>query len=193
MVGEDVETLVLAARAGGGWAFAELWTQLSPAVLGYLRGRGVPDAEDVTSETFLAVFARIGSFRGDASGFRSWLFTIAHHKGVDALRRGPGCHERATGDVRDDRIAASAEELALESLGNEQVTRLLATLTGDQAEVLLLRVVGELSLEETAVVVGKPVGAVKQLQRRGLARLRRDIERRSPITSTGRPAIAWLR
>jgi RNA polymerase sigma-70 factor, ECF subfamily len=192
MVGEDVEMLVVAARAGGGWAFAQLWLRLSPAVLGYLRGRGVPNAEDVTSDTFLAAFQRINSFTGDGARFRAWLFTIAHHKGVDALRRGPTCHETATGDVPDHRVEPSAEERALETLGDDKVARLLGMLTDDQRQVLLLRVVGDLSLQGTASVLGKPVGAVKQLQRRGLARLRREIEN-EPITSPAAPAIAWLR
>lgn len=192
MVGEELDLLVVAARAGGSWAFARLWTQLSPGVAAYLRARGARDADDLTSEVFLAAFQRLGRFDGNGAAFRSWLFTIAHHKSVDTMRRGAGRHEVLAPDVDDGRRARSAEDEAIDGIGDGEVARLLALLTDDQRHVLLLRVVGQLSLEETAHVVGKPLGAVKQLQRRGLARLRREIEAPA-VTPARSPAIAWLR
>jgi RNA polymerase sigma-70 factor, ECF subfamily len=189
MTGEDLDLWVDAARAGGGWAYALLWQALSPGVLGYVRGRAVPDADDVTSEVFLAAFQRIGQFEGDGPAFRSWLFTIAHHKAVDAVRRGPAVREQLTEHVHDDRTTASAEHDALSRLGDEAVRDLLDLLTDDQRDVVLLRVVGDLSLEQTAHVLGKPVGSVKQLQRRGLARLRRNLVA-APVTSPAAEAIA---
>jgi RNA polymerase sigma-70 factor (ECF subfamily) len=192
MTDENLDLLVGAAVAGGGWAFAQLWEQLSPSVLGYLRGRSVPDPEDVTSEVFLAAFQRVGGFRGDGAQFRAWLFTLAHHKGVDAVRRGPARRELLADEVPDGRRAASAEDDAMVGFGTQEVRRLLATLTVDQREVVLLRIVGELSLDETATVLGKPVGSVKQLQRRGLARLRREIER-EPVTCAATTAMTQAR
>jgi RNA polymerase sigma-70 factor, ECF subfamily len=176
---EDLDQLVAAARSGGGWAFGRLWEQLAPAVAAYLRSRGVRDADDVTSEVFLAAFRGIARFQGDGAAFRSWLFTIAHHKGVDALRRpasrevlvdavgGGGANELARGCSE-----RSAEDVAMDRIGADGALRRLATLTDDQRAVLLLRVVADLSLAETAEVLDKPVGAVKSLQHRALARLR---------------------
>jgi len=69
----------------------------------------------------------------------------------------------------------SAEDLAMAGLADGRTTALLAELTDAQQEVLLLRVVSELSLEETAEVVGRPVTAVKRLQARALERLRRKL------------------
>jgi RNA polymerase sigma-70 factor (ECF subfamily) len=192
MTAEDLDQWVDAARAGGGWAFGLLWEALSPGVAGYVRGRGAPDPDDVTSEVFLAAFQRIAAFQGGGAAFRSWLFTIAHHKAVDAVRRGPALRERLTDDVPDDRIVASAEHDALARLGDANVRALLDVLTDDQRDVLLLRVVADLSLEETAGVLGKPVGSVKQLQRRALARLKRTLVA-PPVTSPATGAIAWVR
>jgi RNA polymerase sigma factor (sigma-70 family) len=186
---EDLDLWVDAARAGGTWAFASLWQELSPGVLGYVRARAVPDPDDVTSEVFLAAFQRIGQFDGSGSAFRSWLFTIAHHTAVDAVRRGPAAREHLTEDVHDERTTASAEHDALTHLGDEAVRDLLGLLTDDQRDVVLLRVLGDLSLEQTAHVLGKPVGSVKQLQRRGLARLRRNLVA-APVTSPAAEAIA---
>ena len=178
---DELDLLVAAARAGGGWAFGRLWEQLAPPVAAYLRGRGVRDADDVTSEVFLAAFRGVGRFHGDGVAFRSWLFTIAHHKGVDVHRR-PATREVLVDAVGagaglgfDPAPARSAEDVALERIAGDGAVRQLANLTEDQRAVLLLRVVADLSLAETAEVLGKPVGAVKALQHRALARLRADL------------------
>ena len=168
---DDIDQLVDAARAGGGWAFGRLWASLSPQVARYLRARGVRDADDVTSEAFLAAFRGIGGFAGDGRAFRAWLFTIAHHKGVDAIRR--ATKEQAAEAVDGGQTSPSAEDLALDSLSEAEVTALLGQLSDDQRSVLLLRIVGELTLAEVAVALNKPVGAVKSLQHRGLGRLRK--------------------
>jgi|tagenome__1003787_1003787.scaffolds.fasta_scaffold20675996_2 RNA polymerase sigma factor (sigma-70 family) len=171
---DDLDLLVDAARAGGGWAFGRLWELLAPVVAVYLRRRGVRDVDDVTSEVFLAAFRGIGRLDGDGAAFRAWLFTIAHHKAVDAVRR--PVRELPLdlgGELSPDRGAwPSAEDEALDRVGGSAALRALQLLTPDQREVLLLRVVGDLSLAETAQVLGKPVGAVKALQHRALARLR---------------------
>jgi RNA polymerase sigma-70 factor (ECF subfamily) len=172
---DDLDQLVAAARSGGSWAFGRLWEQLSPTVAGYLRARGARDADDTTSEVFLAAFRGIGSFEGDGRDFRAWLFTIAHHKGVDAVRRSAGAKETPTERLEDGRACPSAEDDALVRLGGEEVHQLIGALSPDQRAVLLLRIVGGLTLAETATVLGKPVGAVKSLQHRGLGALRRAL------------------
>lgn len=177
----DLDLLVDAARAGGGWAFARIWEQLAPGVAGYLRARGHRDPDDGTSEVFLAAFTRMPQFVGDSRDFRSWLFTIAHHKAADSHRRGPSARERPAEVVDDGRTHRSAEEDALDRMGDAGVTRLLRGLTEDQRSVLLLRVVADLDLRETARVLGKPVGAVKSLQHRALETLRRQL--RDPAVS----------
>ena len=169
----DLDALVDAARAGGGWAFARLWEDLAPAVTGYLRARGVQDPDDVASEVFLAAFRGVARFDGDGRAFRAWLFTIAHHKGVDVRRRESSLNETLTAAVPDEGTPApSAESDAMERLATGEALRLLGTLTEDQRAVLLLRVIADLSLTETAAALGKPVGAVKSLQHRALGRLR---------------------
>ena len=183
---DDVDLLVAAARAGGGWAFGRLWEGLAPAVSAYLRARGVREPDDVTSEVFLAAFRGLDRFDGDGADFRAWLFTIAHHKGVDVLRRPssrdvlvePGEAIAAVEAAAGGRDAQpSAEQAALDRLGSAEAVRLLDGLTDEQRTVVLLRVVADLSLAETAEVLGKPVGAVKALQHRALARLRAHLAR----------------
>jgi RNA polymerase sigma-70 factor (ECF subfamily) len=164
-------TWVQAAREGDGAAFGRIWQLLSPKVHGYLRVRGVTSPEDVTSDVFVAAFAGIGSFTGDGAAFRSWLFTIAHHKAVDDLRRRAPTTEW-TPEV-DPRSAASAEDDAVAGTVGTRVRRMLDGLTPEQREVLILRTVGDLSVAEVAAITGRTEGSVKQLYRRAMQSARR--------------------
>lgn len=177
-----------AARAGAEWAWAEIYREQSPAVLGYLRARRAPDPEDLLGEVFLQVVRDLPRFEGDESAFRAWVFTIAHHRLLDAGRRAarrpriePGAqvgeHHGGVGD---------SEEEALTSIAEQELTAMLARLSADQQSVLLLRIFGDLTVEQVASVVGKRPNAVKALQRRGLAALQRELEAgRNPLTPSG--------
>ena len=173
---DRLDALVVAARAGGDWAFARLWEELSGSVAGYLRARGVDDVDDVTSEVFLAAFTGMQSFEGDGARFRSWLFTIAHHRGVDGLRDQIKARGREPYlEELDRRTVPSAEDTSLAHVQSDEVRAALADLTPEQRDVVLLRFVADLSVDEVAVITGRPAGAVKQLQRRGIHRLRRHL------------------
>ena len=125
---KDLDDLVAKAKGGSQGAFAAIYELLVRPVAGYLRSRGVPDVEDVTSEVFLAVFAGIGRFQGDAEGFRSWVFTIAHRRSVDHWRRVGRLPATEPLELGKAGTAPSAETLALESVGEERVRSLLAAL-----------------------------------------------------------------
>lgn len=169
--------LVAAARAGHAWALTEIWQRHAAAVTGYLRGRGAAEPDDLTSEVFLGVFERLTHFHGSDDDLRSFVFTVAHHKLVDDIRRRTRRGPTSSYDSLDDRrTTSSAEDAALDRLGDERVRELLDALSVDQREVLLLRVVGDLSLEQTAQALGKRVGAVKALQHRAIGALRRLME-----------------
>ena len=192
----ELEGLLRAAHGGDREALGSIWLLLSPRVHGYVRARGARSPDDVTSEIFLAVFSGLHRFEGDAADFRSWLFTIAHHKVVDDFRR--RVDESAYVASADPRRAASAEAHVLDGIVEDDVRDLLAELTAEQREVLLLRALGDLSLEQVAVLTGRSVGAVKQLHHRAVAAARRVAEQRaraprptSSATVAVLPRRAW--
>jgi len=167
------EATVAAASAGDEAALRNVYLALAPAVLVYLRGRGVGDPEAVTSEVFVAVLPRLPGLRGGVSGLRTLVFSVAHARMVDSYRA--GARRPATVDyepAEDTRAVPSAEDDALRQLSNERVEAILALLPADQREVLYLRVIADLSIEHVAQVIGRSQGAVKQLQRRALIALR---------------------
>ncbi len=181
-----------AAAAGSDWAWRTWVERYSGALLGYLRLRAPGDPEDVLSETWISVASTIGSFVGDEPAFRSWLFVIAHRRAIDAARkasRQPVLVDRAHGNEVST-AALSAEDRAFADMSADSAMELLLGLTPDQRSVIALRVIADLSLEETAGILGKSVGAVKALQKRGLERLRRHLEQ--TVSSPSDPTITGL-
>lgn len=169
----DPDAVVRAAQAGQAWALRAVYDELSPRVFGYLRSRGADEPEDLTSEVFLAVFSRLASVTGGAAGLRSLVFSIAHARLVDSLRARARRPAAAPYEPkRDLRVAPSAEHEAELLQAQSEALALLAQLPDSQREVLTLRLVADLSLEQSAEILGTSVGAVKQLQRRGLLRLK---------------------
>ena len=174
---QDFDTVLTAARAGADWAWGRLYADLAPTVTGYLRAHGAAEPEDLTGEAFLQVVRGLPRFEGDERDFRSWVFTIVHRRLIDERRRTLRRPAEATppedvatlagagGDVHED---------ALGRIGDERVRAAFAELPADQRSVLLLRILGDMTVEEVARAVGKRPGAVKALQRRGLKRIERE-------------------
>lgn len=176
MLGENFPSTLAAARAGAEWAWANIYRDLSPSVLGYLRARGAREPEDVTGEVFLQVVRDLHRFTGDERDFRGWVFVIAHHRLLDEARRG----SRRPVDLEPDgpeltTAADDVETQVLHEVAGDRARRILGGLAPDQRDVLLLRVLGDLTVDEVARAVGKSPGAVKALQRRGLAAIKRAL------------------
>lgn len=186
MFPERFTTLLEEARQGSEPAWQELYEGLAPVVLGYLRANNAPDPEDVLSEVFLQVARDISSFEGEELGFRSWVFTIAHHRLIDARRHSARRPVDLSPEPPEPTARADdAADEALARIGVEEVHRVLALISDDQRAVLLLRVLADMSIDDVAKAVGKRPGAVKALQRRGLAAVKRELGRRRPRTRIG--------
>jgi RNA polymerase sigma-70 factor (ECF subfamily) len=155
-------------------AFTAVYREFAPAVLSYLSSRDVEDPEGMSQEVVLALYPQLGGVRGGAKGIKSLVFSIAHARYVDEHRRRIKAPLTTDYDPEaDPRCSASAEDQLLAAEGSANVKTLLGTLQHDQQEVIALRIVADLSLEMTADIMGKTPGAIKQLQRRALCRLRK--------------------
>lgn len=171
------EAVLGAARCGDERAWVALYDDLSPVLLGYLRTQRAPYAEDLVSEIMLQVVRDLDTFDGDEANFRSWVFTIAHHRLVDARR----FEQRRPSDAADvielDKALPPIviEDDVIDAVTTEELETLFATLTPDQRDVLLLRIVGGLTLPEVGDVLGKQHESVRALQKRALAALRREL------------------
>jgi RNA polymerase sigma-70 factor (ECF subfamily) len=175
-LGDNFDSVLDGAKAGADWAWAVLYRELGGPVIGYLASRGAPEPEDLAAETFLQVARNIQTFDGGEESFRSWVFVIAHRRLIDT-RRKRGSEPELTTLLDDHYSGGDVESEALDRLVTSELRLALEILTEDQRDVLSLRIIGDLTLEETAQAVGKRVGAVKALQRRGLIALREHLER----------------
>lgn len=171
---EQFPGVLVAAQAGAEWAWTILYRLVAGPVLGYLRAQGSREPEDLLGEVFVQVARSLARFEGGQESFRSWVFTIAHHRLIDERRRN---RRRPADPVAEvpDRPGGSTEDEALGRLRDEDALRLLDALTPQQRDVVLLRVFADQSLQEVSRIVGRPVSAVKALQRRGLERLRKKM------------------
>jgi RNA polymerase sigma-70 factor (ECF subfamily) len=181
-VGADVafDDVLQSALLREPWACHGLYDRYAGRVLGYLRAQRAAEPDDLTSEVFLRVFDRLSQFSGDEMHFRSWLFTIAHRVLIDDARRRQRRPQTIMLRAQEDVFAAGdVEQEALTNVGTDWADELVASLPEDQRAVVALRVTADLPLEEVAQILGKRVGAVKSLQHRALASLRRRFEEAS--------------
>ena len=138
----------------------------------YYRTRSQTLAEDLASETFFRALRSMNSFRWQGKDFGAWLMTIARNLTADHYKAGRTRLEYATEDMgAHDSATEGPESSVLASLTNDALLSALKELPKEQQECLIMRFLQGLSIAETAQVLGRSDGAVKQLQLRGVRNL----------------------
>ncbi len=170
---EAVRNLVDRLKGGDADAGAALYRLYADQVYRYVyyQTRDADLAADLTSEVFLRMLEHIGRYDHRGAPFRAWLFKIAHNLVIDHFR------ERARfapGDLVPNEAGAGSPDLF--DLDRDRLASALNRLTGDQRQVILLRFIEDLDVKEVAAILGKTEGAIKALQHRALAALRRLLE-----------------
>ena len=170
---DHLEGALADAALGDQAGIASLYRALNPVLLRYLRHHVGPVAEDVASEVWLAVAPRLAGFSGTVDQLRALVFTVARRRTVDHYRRrGRQAPTVSFDDEFDCAGATDTEgECVARMTSQRAVETLLRGLTEDQAEIMLLRVLGELDVEQVAEIVGMSAGAVRVAQHRALRRL----------------------
>ena len=166
--------LVELARKGDAEAFGMLYDHYQGSVYRFLfyRTRSSTLAEDLTSETFFRALRSMQSFRWQGKDFGAWLMTIARNLATDHFKAGRTRLELTTEDMglHDDETEGP-ETSVLASLTNEILLKALTELPAEQKDCLIMRFLQGMSIAETAAVLGRSEGAVKQLQLRGVRNL----------------------
>lgn len=129
------------------------------------------DAEDIAGEVFLKALESVESYEERGIPMQAWLFKIAHNKVVDHLRK---ASKRKTVDIDSVTIKTGKDPSAIAEVNIEieRVKKAMEQLTKDQREVLSLRFFGEFASKETASIMGKSDGAVREMQRAAIEKLR---------------------
>jgi RNA polymerase sigma-70 factor (ECF subfamily) len=173
-VGTRLIALVELARNGDKEAFGQLYDHYQPSVYRFLYYRvgSMTLAEDLTAETFFRALRSMHAFRWQGKDFGAWLMTIARNLTADHFKAGRTRLEQTTEDMQTlDSTSESPEVEVLSSLTNEALLRALGELPTEQRECLIMRFLQGLSIAETAEILGRSSGAVKQLQLRGVRNL----------------------
>lgn len=169
----EVEKLLAAARAGSEEALGDLYSAYQPSLLRYFRLRAPADAEDLAAEVWLNVARGLDGLRGPATEFPRWLFTIAKRRLTDHYRR----KKRRPEQLREpaDEVEQSEPHVLVDDL--DWALSLVSRLPAEQAEIVVLRVVARLPVDDVSAIVGKSPGAVRVASHRGLCRLRELVSR----------------
>ena len=162
--------------------FATLWRALQPPLIRYLTVRGNQNPDDIAGETWLQVVRDLDGFTGGIQEFRGWLFTIARHRAVDAGRSAaarPAVPVADPASAGEHPVTPSAEQHVVEQDATARALDLVRTLPPAHAEMVMLRVVAGLDVQQVADLVGKKPGAVRVAVHRALRSLSRDPRVRS--------------
>lgn len=156
--------------------FRDLYERYVQRVYRYLLVRvgNVADAEDLTSQTFMAALENLHRYRGERP-FLAWLFGIAKNKRADFYRQQKPEDDLDTADnfVNDD--VETADEQVERQLKIEMISRKLQAIAPDRAEALTLRLFAHMEIDEIARFMGKQEAAVRMLIHRGLRDLQAQL------------------
>jgi RNA polymerase sigma-70 factor (ECF subfamily) len=159
-------------------ALTELYRRYADAIFRYVYYR-VGDreaAEDLAGDVFVRAMEALPAYEDTGSPFKAWLYRIAHARVVDYYRR----QEVRRSAPLDDKLMVDGEsdpgELAIHRDDARRIWALLPHLTDEQQQVISLRFIAGFSTSEVAEVLKKTEGAVRALQHRALASLRRLLE-----------------
>jgi RNA polymerase sigma-70 factor (ECF subfamily) len=178
------ERRLAGAQTGAEWALAALYRESHPSLLRYLRAQAPVDGEDIASQVWIEAASGLVRFSGDEADFRRWLFTIARRRLID-FRRREGRRRAVLASLEDASASPDPQAQALDASETEIALKLLASLPPKQAEVVFLRVLAGLEVEDVALMLGKTRGAVRVLQHRALTTLREQLMKEQERVVTG--------
>jgi RNA polymerase sigma-70 factor (ECF subfamily) len=172
----DDRRLIQQAKEGNEAAFAEIYTRHHDAIYTYVYYR-VNDtglADDLAGEVFVRMVERIGRFTYRGRPILAWLYTIARNLIVDHQRQ----QSKADHLPLDEGLVAggaSPSETVSQRLDRDCLMKSMKHLTEEQQRVILHKLIEGRSNAEVAILLDKTEGAIKSLQHRALASLRRAV------------------
>ena len=174
---EHVRELVARGQQGDRDALEELYLIHFDRIYSYLHVSvgNRHDAEDLTTQTFLKMLEKIGSFKWQSAPFSAWLFRIAHNLAMDHFRSRRRWQPEEEVPEPPGEEEPSAELEAMQTIGRESMLKLIDRLSPEQQQVLTLKFVFNLPNAEVAAILDKTEGAIKSLQHRALASLQKQI------------------
>lgn len=170
----EVEKLVVKAVSGNTDAFGDLYIIFVEKIYRYVfyHIKSKTAAEDITGEVFLKAWRAISSCRGKENAFSPWLYRIAHNQLVDELRkrqRRPSLELENIETIRDSKSSVEGYS------EQQELLKLIDRLSSNQRRVIILKFIEGMGNREVAKIMGKSEGAIRVMQMRALAALRKEL------------------
>ncbi len=174
--------LISRAKAGDHSAVTQIYERYAAAIYRYIYFRvGETElAEDIQAEVFLRMLEGMPRYEDRGWPISAWLYRIAHDRTVDTIRR-----RRSRRHVPFETWEGACdgpEQMIGTRLEHEELRQTLGDLTQEQRQVIMLRFMSDMSVQEVAQQLGRSEGSVKALQHRGLQSLARRLESRAVHT-----------
>ena len=173
------DQLLVRVAQGDQAAFAKLYDQIAPKVLGLVRRllRDHAQSEEVTQEIFLEIWQSATRYDSSKGGASTWIMTMAHRRAVDRVRASQASRDRDTKiGIRDyDAEYDNVSETVQTRVEHERVEKAMLRLTELQRQAVSLAYYGGYSHSEVAALLSVPIGTVKTRLRDGMIRLRDEL------------------
>lgn len=176
---QDAATLIAKAARGDREAFGRLYEEHALRVFrhAYFLTQDPFLAEDLTAQTFLKALEAIKRYEDRGVPFIAWLLRITGNLTINHKKaQKNGHHAQLPESIIDEGRFASPEKSAETRNDGERVWTLVQKLPLEQRQVIVMRFMDDLPYTEVAQVLGKSVGAVRVIQFRALATLRRLVQ-----------------
>jgi RNA polymerase sigma-70 factor (ECF subfamily) len=170
----EIAGLVEKAAAGDFEAFGELYNIYLDRIYRYVfyQVKDKMTAEDLIEEIFVKAWKAIGSYRGKGQAFSPWLYRIAHNYLVDYFRKS---QKHRSLEIEIAAAAASLEQESERKAARQELMEAVSYLRDNQRQVIILKFIEGLDNHEIAQIMGKSQGAIRILQMRALATLRKRL------------------
>lgn len=184
-VADDFTVILAAAQAGDDRAIAQLFTGIHPRLRRFMWSAEPRFADDLAGEVWEAVARGLRSFNGGESDLRAWIFTIARRRIVEHRRRATRRKTEPVDDAFFVQMVSNEEpeRVVVDTMAATDIVELVKTLlSADQAEVVLLRVLGDLDAAQVAAIVGRSENWVRVTQHRALRKLADRVTAKMGVT-----------
>ena len=132
------------------------------------------EIQDITGEVFLKAWQAIGSCRGKENTFSAWLYRIAHNQLVDDIRKK---QRRPAMELDNDDNISDSRSGAEQYSEQQELMTVIDLLPPNQKQIIILKFIEGMDNSEIAKITGKREGAIRALQMRALANLKKELSK----------------
>lgn len=177
---EEIAQLVSRAQAGDESAFAMLHGRYVNPIFRFISISiwNRDDAQDITQHVFIKMWQALPNYKDSGKPFSAWIYRIARNAVIDFSRKRRDIPLDDMPPKSDSQHQEDPRKMIEQSAQRQDIHAALQHITEDQREVLLLKFIEGYSAKEIATLTDKSEASIRQLQSRGLAKLRELMKNR---------------